>query len=102
MLAGVSTIFWSLMMISRSVSMKSNTSDTLLLCPNTSSSPIMFSWCSSCSSLISLSAVRLIPSAASSRLPILIFFTATISFVSVSRALYTVANCPSPRNSIFS
>ena len=46
---------------------------------------------SSWRNLISLRAVRLIPSDASCRLPILIFFTATSSFVRVSFALYTTA-----------
>ena len=56
--------------------------------------PMMFSWFSSCNNLISLSAVLLIPSAASTRDPSLIFFTATIlSLFHVSLALYTVANC---------
>lgn len=92
-LAGVRTgIFGSLMIISRSVSQKSNTSETLDLWPNTSNKPITFSCCNSWRSLISLNAVRLIPSRASSRDPILIFLTATIASVSVSRALYTVAN----------
>lgn len=55
-----------------------------------------------CSSFISLSAVRFMPSLASLLCPIFIFFTATITLsLSVSSALYTVANCPSPSISSF-
>lgn len=57
-LAGVSIIFESLMIFSRSVSMKSNTNETFDLWPNTSNSPIKFSCCNSCNNLISLRAVR--------------------------------------------
>ncbi len=42
MLAGVSTSVVSLMMISKSVSMKSMTMETLDLCPNTSRRPIIY------------------------------------------------------------
>lgn len=54
--------------------------------------PIILGCFNSWSILISLKAVRLIPSLASALLPILIFLTATIASVSTSFALYTVAN----------
>lgn len=143
-LAGVSTILLSFTIISKSVSIKSNTKETFDFCPNTSAStifiirnesvlikvwlfkrfyknkvfhdillrsftntnlcgkikqfsvlprsPMRLICCNSCSNLISLRAVLLIPSCASSLEPILIFFTATILSVFTSLALYTVAN----------
>lgn len=49
----------------RSVSIKSRTSEIFDFCPKTSTSSIIFSCFSSCSSFISLNAVLLIPSRAS-------------------------------------
>lgn len=112
MCPGARTTVLSLIICSRSVSMKSKTRETFDRWPNTSSKPMIWGCVSSCSSLISRNAVLFIPSLASSLDPSLIchttnnvrllswinlvqntFLTATIlSSLCVSFALYTVAN----------